>query len=129
MWMARRQEEETLREWTAEVGQVTMDGPKAGVALAGERRNVKVCLPGGYYWTPAQGDAVLVVKSGPEQAPWVMGVEGSKEDLTAGEVYLSVKPGTGIRLRKNGVIQVEGDLQLTGNLAITGSLNVNGREV
>lgn len=48
----------------AELGQVTLAGPPVGVALAGGPRNVTVCLPGGYHWTPQRGQAVHVVKSG-----------------------------------------------------------------
>ena len=55
MWMARDQKEERLQEPGAELGQVTLAGAPVGVALAGERRNVTLCLPGGYHWTPRQG--------------------------------------------------------------------------
>lgn len=127
MWMARKQEE-TLQEAFAELGQVTLAGPGTGVALAGERRNVRICLPGGYHWTPGRGDTVLVVKSGPEQAPCVVGAEDG-DAPEAGEVYLSVASGAGIRLRKDGVIELEGDLRLAGRLDVTGELIVNGQEV
>ena len=54
MWMTNRQVREELTEPAAELGQVTLSGGGA-VALAGERRNVTLCLPGGYHWTPRRG--------------------------------------------------------------------------
>ena len=48
MWMAKTPRP-ILAEPGAELGQVTLAGPPVGVALAGERRNVTVCLPGGYH--------------------------------------------------------------------------------
>ncbi len=73
MWMARGQQETRLQEPGAEWGEVTLSGDTVGVSLAGERRRVRVCLPGGYHWVPDRGETVLVVKSGPEEAPawWV----------------------------------------------------------
>ena len=46
MWMANRNQP-TLGEPAAELGQVTLDR-ETGVALAGERRGLPVCAPGGY---------------------------------------------------------------------------------
>ena len=63
MWLSQRRQTE-LEETAAELGQVTVPGAPAGVALAGERRDVALCLPGGYHWTPKRGDTVLVVKGG-----------------------------------------------------------------
>ena len=48
MWLSQRRQTE-LEETTAELGQVTVPGAPAGVALAGERRDVALCLPGGYH--------------------------------------------------------------------------------
>ena len=72
MWMTEQQRQ-TICEPAAELGLVTLSGGPTGVALAGERRGVALCLPGGYHWTPARGDTVLVIKSGPEQTPCVTG--------------------------------------------------------
>lgn len=113
MWMAERRQA-PVSEPTAELGQVTLDGA-AGVALAGERRTVPVCAPGGYRWTPSRGDTVLVVKTGPENAPCVAGqLQPAGEP---GEVYISVADGAGIRLRPDGTV------------AITGAVTINGKEV
>ena len=131
MWMTNRQEQEALKEPAAELGQVTLSGAGTGVALAGERRNITLCGPGGYHWAPVQGDTVLVVKSGPEQAPCITGVAEETEAmaLEPGEVCLSAALGSGLHLRPDGTILLEGPVQLTGTLAIQGTLTVNGREV
>lgn len=80
MWMAKTPQTDPLAEPGAELGQVALAGPPVGVALAGERRNVTVCLPGGYHWTPQPGQAVLVVKSGPEGSPCLVGRPGGRRD-------------------------------------------------
>ncbi len=121
MWMARGRTEDFLREPPVELGQVTLSGAPVGVALAGERRNVTVCLPGGYHWTPDRGQTVLVVKSGPEGAPCVVGTPA--EEAQGGQVWLSVAQGAEIRLGQDGVIR------LTGPVEVQGSLTVNGQEV
>ena len=123
MWMTDRQVREDLREPAAELGQVTLSGASAGVALEGERRNVRLCLPGGYHWTPRRGDTVLVVKSGPDCAPCVTGQVMEDRGLTPGEAVLSVAEGTSIRLKAGGGIEITGPVELTG------SLTVNGREL
>lgn len=106
----------------AQVGRVTLAGMPAGVELAGERRKVSVCAPGGYHWRPELGERVLVVKSGAQGSPCLAGVvEG--EDLPPGQVWISVCPGVGVRLTRDGGIVLEGDVE------ISGTLFVNGQEV
>lgn len=119
MWMAKRQGEFPLEEPGAELGQVTLSGGPVGVALAGERRNVTVCLPGGYHWTPARGDTVLVVKSGAEEAPCVVGSpqEGA---VPPGEVWISMAPGAGVRLKADGSVLLQGRVEVSGSLAVNG---------
>ena len=92
MWMARGQQETRLQEPGAEWGEVTLSGDTVGVSLAGERRRVRVCLPGGYHWVPDRGETVLVVKSGPE----------------------------GMRLTKEGTIQLQGRVEVEGSLWLQG---------
>lgn len=116
MWMASQQGRELLAEPAAELGQVTLSGPAPGVALAGERRNVTVCAPGGYRWAPAQGDTVLVIKCGAEQAPCLAGTV-QENDLEPGEICLSAASGAEIRLTPDGEIR------------LTGRVTVNGQEV
>ena len=119
MWLSQRRQTE-LEEAAAELGQVTVPGSPAGVALAGERRDVALCLPGGYHWTPKRGDTVLVVKGGAEGAPCIVGTPAGQK-VPAGEVFLSVKNGVGVRLTADGRIC------LVGPVEIAGSLSVNGR--
>ena len=78
MWLSQRRQTE-LEEAAAELGQVTVPGAPAGVALAGERRDVALCLPGGYHWTPKRGDTVLVVKGGAEGAPCIVGTPAGQK--------------------------------------------------
>ena len=119
MWMARGQQETRLQEPGAEWGEVTLSGETVGVSLAGERRRVRVCLPGGYHWVPDRGETVLVVKSGPEEAPCVVGGQ-VEESIRPGEVWISVAPGAGIRLTKEGTIQLQGRVEVEGSLWLQG---------
>lgn len=119
MWMAKQQGEQVLGEPGAELGQVTLSGSPAGVALAGERRNVMVCLPGGYHWAPARGDTVLVVKSGVEGTPCVVGTP-LEEDVPPGEVWISAAPGAGIRLKEDGSVLLQGRVEVSGSLVVNG---------
>lgn len=116
MWMASQQGRELLAEPAAELGEVTLSGAAPGVALAGERRNVTVCAPGGYRWAPARGDTVLVIKCGAEQTPCVAGAV-QDSDLEPGEICLSAAQGAEIRLTPAGEIR------------LTGRVTVNGQEV
>ena len=116
MWMARPRGKDLLEEPVAQGGQVTLAGSPAGVVLEGERRNLPLFGPGGYRWAPGRGDQVLVVKTGPEESPALVGVR-QEEALEPGEVYLSVAEGAGIRLKPDGTI------------ALTGKITVNGQEV
>lgn len=81
-----------------------------------------VCLPGGYHWTPQPGQAVLVVKSGPEGSPCLVGAP-EEEGTVPGEVWLSVAPGVGVRLTKDGKLRLQGPVE------VDGTLTVNGQEV
>ena len=122
MWITDRQVREDLTEPAAELGLVSLSGGGA-VTLAGERRNVVLCLPGGYHWAPRRGETVLVVKSGPDRAPCVTGREDTGWGLAPGEVVLSVAEGSEVRLLPGGGIR------LVGDVAVEGSLTVNGEEV
>ena len=105
------------------LGEKRLDALKASLAaLAGERRDVALCLPGGYHWTPKRGDTVLVVKGGAEGAPCIVGTPAGQK-VPAGEVFLSVKNGVGVRLTADGRIC------LVGPVEIAGSLSVNGKEM
>lgn len=118
MWMAKRSL--VPPDGTAaEVGTVTVGGTPAAVALGSERRAVAVYAPGGYHWTPARGDEVLVLKSGAEGAPCVVG-RAEDDPPQAGAVRLSVCEGTSL------VLWPDGGIVLTGEVTVTGRLTVNG---
>ena len=116
MWMARPRGKDLLEEPAAQAGQVTLAGSPAGVVLEGERRNLPLFGPGGYRWAPSRGDQVLVIKTGLEEVPALVGVR-QEGDLEPGEVCLSVAQGAEIRLKPDGTI------------ALTGRVTVNGQEV
>ena len=118
MWLSQRRQTD-LDEAAAELGQVTVPGTPAGVALAGERRDVALCLPGGYHWTPKRGDTVLVVKGGAEGAPCIVGTPAGQK-VPAGEVFLSVKNGVGVRLTADGRICLVGPVEIAGSLSVNG---------
>ena len=67
----------------------------------------------------ARGETVLVVKSGPEEAPCVVGGQ-VEESIRPGEVWISVAPGAGIRLTKEGTIQLQGRVEVEGSLWLQG---------
>ena len=116
MWMAKPRGQDLLEEPAAQAGTVTLEGAAPGVGLEGEKRNVTLYGPGGYRWAPRQGDQVLVIKTGPEEAPAGVGVR-LEEGLEPGEVWITASAGTGIRLKPDGTI------------ALTGKVTVNGQEV
>ena len=73
----------------------------------------------GVAWVPDRGETVLVVKSGPEEAPCVVGGQ-VEESIRPGEVWISVAPGAGIRLTKEGTIQLQGRVEVEGSLWLQG---------
>lgn len=90
MWTSERSRRLFQTEAAAELGAVTLGGGPAGVSLGGERRWLSLCCPGGYTWRPAAGDRVVVLKAGAEmESPCVLGVLGSGEELSPGEVRLT----------------------------------------
>lgn len=99
------------------LGQVTVQGASAGVCLESERRGVTVYAPAGYYWAPALGEELLVLKAGEHgEKLCAVGVPAEDEALEAGEVR--IKAG-------NAAVTLSPD----GRVAITGDLTVNGLAV
>ena len=64
MWLSRQSREVSRSRQEPETGVVTLEGEETAVYLAGERRDLPVLSPGGYCWRPAEGETVLVLKSG-----------------------------------------------------------------
>ena len=115
MWLSNPKQQPAAEE-LGEIGQVTVGGNPAGVYLAGERRNVSIFAPGGYYWRPAPGDAVLVMKAGAERAPCLIGKEETAQRirLRPGEILLSAHPSAGILLGTDGSIRLFGVISHNG---------------
>ena len=115
----------------ADLGIITISGRKVGVVTRGEVRDLPVCGPGGYLWTPANGAAVLVVKGGPGgEEQCVAGArppEGLPE-IEPGEVYLYGPGENSVYLKRDGSVEIRGNrVSVEGGLSITGQLTVNGQ--
>ena len=89
-------------------------GDPAAVYLAGERRQVPICCPGGYAWRPAVGEQVLVLKAGQEgEQPCILGkAQEEKSGLQPGQVRISGDRCSilwGDELQLIGAVQVNGE--------------------
>ena len=72
MWTWERERRRQAAEPTVQPGLVTVGGGEPAVNLGGERRWLQACAPGGYGWSPRQGEQVLVLKDGGQA--WVLGL-------------------------------------------------------
>lgn len=98
-------------------GPVTVPGRAVGAYVEGERREMEVFAPGGYYWAPGLGDEVLVVKAGEQgERPCVVGTAVGQAELMPGEVLISTGKAA-VRLSPSG------------DVAVTGYFSVNGMTV
>lgn len=115
MWLSAERSRRAAEEAAAEWGPVTISEP-AAVYLAGERRQVPLCCPGGYAWRPAVGEDVLVLKAGSQgEQPYILGATGAvSEELEPGQVR--------IRGQACGLLLGE-------ELELTGTVRVNGEKV
>lgn len=116
MWLSKQSKQTGQREDPAELGTVTLGGDPAGVYLSGERRNLPVIAPGGYYWRPAAGQQVLVLKTGADgELPCVAGVRAGAcpELLQAGDLLLTAG-GASVRIGADGSLDLRGSLLLNG---------------
>lgn len=122
MWISSR-EPNKPGDGSASLGTVTISGESPGVHLAGERRGVEVFAPAGYHWVPRQKDAVLVMKGGEEQAPFLLGKKNVlKKEIELGEVFISVSPESGIHLKRDGTINLMGEILLNGTRLLINQL-------
>ena len=112
MWLSEERSRKPAAEAAAEWGPVTISEP-AAVYLAGERRQVPVCCPGGYAWRPAVGEDVLVLKAGNQaEQPYILGKSQTQNDeLQPGQVRIS-GPECGILW--SDVLQLTGEVQVNG---------------
>ena len=111
MWLSSQSRKTRPSSPEAETGVVTLEGEETAVYLTGERRNLPVLSPGGYCWRPAEGDTVLVLKSGADgEELWVAG-DGS--DLAPGEVRIQ-SGRAAIFLGSDGSVNLRGSVKLNG---------------
>ena len=74
MWLSGQQKR-PLPPAEGQIGTVVMAGEQLAVQLDSQIRDPHLCAPGGYHWTPAVGDRVLVIR-GEGERPCVVGVCG-----------------------------------------------------
>lgn len=115
MWLSERAAGK--KESAAQIGVATIGGEAVGVSTELERRNLKLCAPGGYFWRPRAGESLLIIKCGGEDGEsCVAGAQqgGAPEGMENGEVYITSAAGAALWLRNDGRILMTGDLYLNG---------------
>ena len=114
MWLSSQSRKTQRSGQGAETGVVTLEGEKTAVYLTGERRDLPVLSPGGYCWRPAEGETVLVLKSGADgEELWVAGVPGDGTDLAPGEVCIQSRQAA-VFLGSDGSIDLRGTVKING---------------
>ena len=114
MWLSSQSRKAQRSGQGAETGVVTLEGEKTAVYLTGERRDLPVLSPGGYCWRPAEGETVLVLKSGADgEELWVAGVPGDGTDLAPGEVRIQSRQAA-VFLGNDGSIDLRGTVKING---------------
>lgn len=114
MWLSSQSRKTQRSDQGAETGVVTLEGEEMAVYLTGERRNLPVLSPGGYCWRPAEGETVLVLKSGADgEELWVAGVPGDGTDLAPGEVRIQSRQAA-VFLGNDGSIDLRGTVKING---------------
>ncbi len=114
MWLSR-QTVPTRRSAAADRGVVTIGGSMPAVYSGVERRSVPVYGPGGYFWQPARGDGVLILKTGAEgEAPCVLGRAMDPETVPAAGEILITNGSASVRLGRDGKLYLTGELMLNG---------------
>lgn len=114
MWLSSQSRKAQPDGQRAETGVVTLEGEETAVYLTGERRNLPVLSPGGYCWRPAEGETVLVLKSGADgEELWVAGVPGDGTHLAPGEVRIQSRQAA-VFLGNDGSVDLRGAVKLNG---------------
>lgn len=114
MWLSSQSRKTQRSDQGAETGVVTLEGEETAVYLTGERRDLPVLSPGGYCWRPAEGETVLVLKSGADgEELWVAGVPGDGTDLAPGEVRIQSRQAA-VFLGNDGSIDLRGTVKING---------------
>lgn len=125
MWLAKKiagsgvpQEEDTAMD----IGVTTIGGSQVAVETRGEDRELPIFAPGGVYWQPAAGDAVLVLKGGVGgQDRCVLAAEPKElaVELNPGELCLWMGRSY-LRLHQDGSLELNGAININGALFING---------
>lgn len=122
MWLAERTKI-SLSGTDADFGVTSIAGERAGVVTRGERRALPVYGPGGYFWMPESGSAVLVIKGGPggeEACAAGTKMPPAPAGMRPGEVYIRSSGGASAYLKNDG------SMELRGSVSVVGGLTVNG---
>ena len=115
MWLSGQGRARKEWEQEAQAGYATLGGAAPGVYLDGERREMALYAPGGYSWTPERGQEVLVLKNGGVGAPYCVAAARCDGSEAPGEVRIAAsRGGAEIRLRTNGVIELNGQIRING---------------
>ncbi len=108
MWIGKQVAQTREKEADAQVGVVTVGGTSPAVTTDGERRQLQVACPGGFWWRPSSEDSVLVVDGA---------VAGCFADcpmtLSAGEIYVS-GGGSSIYFQSSGRVDITGTIYING---------------
>lgn len=113
MWLSERSRKKDSRESPADVGVVTLSGDETAVYVTGERRNLQVLGPGGYYWRPADNSSVLVLKTGADsEQSWVLGTNVGP-GLEPGEIWIQGQ-NVSIFFGADGSMDLRGKVLLDG---------------
>lgn len=117
MWLSRKlTQQEKQNVASADTGTVTIDGGEIAVCSAGEDRNVRLALPGGFFWRPQSGESVLVIKGGAfGEEPFIIGTVRTGGTLPAGEICIAPAKGNAkILLHNDGRVEINGSLSING---------------
>lgn len=110
MWLSQNLVRGTSVQEKLQPGVVTVGGASPAVLTDGEKRNLKILSPGGYFWRPATGEKVLV--SG-DDGGCVLGKLQEAPALAPGEIRI-VTGAAIISLLPSGEIHLTGDIYLNG---------------
>ena len=112
MWLSQNLVRGTSAQEKLQPGVVTVGGASPAVLTDGEKRNLKILSPGGYFWHPDTGDDVLVLKNGE-----IIAKPCECAELKPGEVCIKSAGGAEIRLSNDGNIYIKGNVIKEGEMS------------
>lgn len=123
MWLAKQTKTAPPGGADADFGVTSIAGQRAGVVTRGESREVPVFGPGGYFWMPESGSAVLVIKGGPggeESCAAGTRMPPAPAGMRPGEVLIRSRGGAEIYLKNDGGVELRGSVSVVGRLTVNG---------